>query len=89
MRLRLDQSKGIIFYLQNTKFEDQMLFTIKSSKSIEHQGYWMTAALQHMAAESRERRWSADPRKEKSKGEGSCLKDQGRSWIWRAKRKPS
>jgi len=60
------QSKGIKFFLQNVRLEDQMVFMIKSPKPSENHGYCMTASLQHTTGGSRTRSWSANP----SLGEG-------------------
>lgn len=59
--MRLFPSKGNNFFLQNIRFEDQMVFTVKSQKPSEHHGYCMTASLQHTAGASRKKSWSANP----------------------------
>lgn len=41
--------KASIFFLQNIRFEDQMVFTVKSPKPNAHHDYCMTASLQHAA----------------------------------------
>lgn len=57
---------SFVFFLQSTRFEDQIVFTVKSRKPSEHHGYCMTASLQQ--------------EKELGRGHGSRLQYGQRNW---------
>lgn len=73
--------------MQNIRFEDQLVFTVKSQKPSEHCGYCMTASLQHTAGGSRKKIWSANP--SLGGGHGSRLQCGQMDWSnWDGGRQP-